>query len=829
MIDRYWKRTIPPLLVSLMAGIVAGVQYPGAGGACLAAVLAILVAVIHRLVRQRHTRVLPLCLFLGLGYLSIQPYSAPDIPTDHVARYADGSRHRIKGVIDNVPRLYDRRTKFVLGTEFIQLNGRWTGTVGRVRVTVADNSIPLRRGDKIRIEGRLRKPTNFNNPRGFDYQRYLAFQDIRVTTFVSAGRLEIVSNSADRGMESALEDFRGRIATIIERDGDDAIARVLKALVIGQRSEISREVRDRFSRAGVSHLLAISGLHVGIVATLCFFVFRWFLSHWELLLRHALVRRLAAVAAIFPVVFYGVVTGMSPSTQRAVIMAGVFLIGVLIQREQDLINTLSTAALIILAVHPPALYSISFQLSFTAVLGMVHVLPKIQPGLPSGPVWIRKPLAFMVVSLVAIMSTLPLTMFYFNQASVMGVVANLVAVPMIGFIVVPLGLVVLLLAHPLPTLEGWVVAAARGILGWCMGIINYLAQSPFAAFKTVTPSLFEIACYYLLGWALFNMRGQKSLDTGGALHRGGSVSFFRRPFPGSMARIVLVVVGVALAADVSFWVYERFLRRDLRVTFIDVGQGSATLVEAPYGRVFLVDGGGFGDNRTFDVGERIVAPLLWRKKIATVDILVLTHPNSDHLNGLLYIARHFDVSEVWANNDLAFISTYAEFQSIMASRDISKPDFEDLERDRIEDGLQMEILHPAPGYRPIINQDAADGLNDNSLVLKLTFGNVSLLLPGDIELSGERQLIASGRRRLKSTILLAPHHGSKTSSSRVFLECVSPRLIVVACGRPGRSRFPHPQVMERYTRMGIAVLTTFQNGAITVVTDGQGMMVNTFR
>jgi competence protein ComEC len=829
MIDTYWKRTIPPLLVSMMAGIVAGVHFPGAGAFCLALVAICGGVLIHRLTRRHSSRGLPLLLFFGIGYLAILPWSAPEFPRHHIVHRADGNPYDINGIITTEPLTTPRRTKFVLQAESIYHNDNWRDASGNIRVTLADHAETLRKGDRVRIKGRMRRPSNFNNPGGFNYQRYLAFQKVWVTTFVNARGLEIVSRCTEQGLGAVVRKARRNIAAVIEKSANDAAAQVLKALVVGERHEIPRQVRDEFSRAGVSHLLAISGLHVGIVGTLCFFIFRWLLSYWTLLLQHALVRKLAAVLTLFPVLFYGLITGMSPSTQRAVIMVSVFLLSILIQREQDLINTLSAAALVILVVHPPSLYSISFQLSFTAVLGIVHALPKIWPQPASGPRYLKKLLSFMGVSLVALLSTLPLGMYYFNQASVIGVVSNLVAVPLIGFIVVPLGLVILLLGLALPQWAGFGVAPARWILEFCMDIISYFAQLPFAAFKTITPSVFEIVCYYLLAWAVLNMRKRMPPPNEDGAHHPVPAAGSWNPRLGKVARVVLLIAGVAVMADISFWIHERLLRRDLRVTFIDVGQGGATLVEAPYGRVFLVDGGGFGDNSTFDVGERIVAPLLWRKKIATVDTLVLSHPNSDHLSGLLYIARHFNVRQVWSNDDVSSISSYAEFNRILASQNISKPDFKKLARDQTLDGLRVEIQHPAPDYLPIRDRDFRDELNDNSLVLKLTLGNVSFLLPGDIEFEAEEQLVASGRETLQSSVLLAPHHGSKTSSSRVFLEAVAPRVVVASCGRPGRFQFPHADVLKRYTQMGFQVLTTYRNGAITMVTDGNDLKIKSFR
>jgi competence protein ComEC len=263
------------------------------------------------------------------------------------------------------------------------------------------------------------------------------------------------------------------------------------------------------------------------------------------------------------------------------------------------------------------------------------------------------------------------------------------------------------------------------------------------------------------------------------------------------------------------------------MTVLDVGQGSSALLELPRGPCILVDGGGFYDNR-FDVGARVVGPFLWTKKIATVDIVVLSHPHPDHLNGLLFIVRHFHVKEVWMNGEPVSTEPYREFLAILEREDIRVVGPKGLVETRTINGVSFDVLYPPLDFLERKATEPWRTRNNNSLVLKVSFGDVSFLLPGDIELEAEKELVAIARDRLKSNVLLVPHHGSKTSSTSGFLTCIGPDVAVVSAGWQNIFRFPHKQVLHRYEKMGSRILRTDLHGAVSVTTDGRGVDVATF-
>jgi competence protein ComEC len=285
--------------------------------------------------------------------------------------------------------------------------------------------------------------------------------------------------------------------------------------------------------------------------------------------------------------------------------------------------------------------------------------------------------------------------------------------------------------------------------------------------------------------------------------------------------IVALLTVLMFSADVGYWFFQRYWRDDLRVTMIDVGHGNASLLELPNGYNVLIDGGGFSDNRVFDVGASIVAPFLWQKKIRTIDSIVLSHPNSDHLNGLIYIAENFHVKNVWTNHETANTYGYQMFMETIKKNNIQMPAYNKITGVHDINGVHIDVLYPPGDFIEKKEIETWRNLNNNSLVLKISFGATTFLFPGDIKARAEYELISTAGDKLKSTVLLAPHHGSKTSSTKPFLEKVTPEVVVISSRWKSRFGLPHPLVLKRYKATGCRVLETAHNGAVSMRTDGR--------
>jgi competence protein ComEC len=314
------------------------------------------------------------------------------------------------------------------------------------------------------------------------------------------------------------------------------------------------------------------------------------------------------------------------------------------------------------------------------------------------------------------------------------------------------------------------------------------------------------------------------LDSDGTVGTVPSGGGFKRVQP---IWVVLGLVLSAIVADIGYWTYQRLGRQDLRATFLDVGQGSATLFELPGGYCMLVDGGGYSDNAVFDVGARIVAPFLWHKKIKTVETLILTHPNSDHLNGLIYIAEHFNVQHIWSNGEPRNTTGYRQLMKTIKDKNITHPVFRRLDRQVEVAGVKIEILNPPPGFLERRQTEPWRNLNNNSLVARFSSGAISLLLCGDIMAKAEKELVTREGDRLKSTVLFVPHHGSDSSSTSGFIDAVRPQIGIISAGWRNRYHFPHPAVLKRYRQAKTRLLRTDQDGAISLATDGLRLSIST--
>jgi competence protein ComEC len=300
--------------------------------------------------------------------------------------------------------------------------------------------------------------------------------------------------------------------------------------------------------------------------------------------------------------------------------------------------------------------------------------------------------------------------------------------------------------------------------------------------------------------------------------------------PGRKAATAILVLGlIGAGIDGGYWFYQRFGRHDLRLTLIDVGQGNAALLEFPGGRKALVDGGGSPDPAAFDVGANVVAPYLWRNKIATVDTLILTHPNSDHLNGLIFIADNFHVRTLWTNGEAREIPGYAGLMQTAARRGITVPPFPEIPRESTINGVRLQVLYPPVDF---LGRREAErwrrNENNNSLVTRVSLGEVSVLMPGDLMRAAEKELVELAGDQLRSTVLIAPHHGSRSSNSEEFLRAVMPQAVLVSCAhRPG-SGIPHPQVLERYEKQDIRIYRTDRDGAVRLATDGRQVSISPY-
>jgi len=811
------ERPLLPLACALGAGIALGYGWPARGAWAALGSAGCLMWIGMGIRHRRPALIAPLVLFCSLGYLLIQHWAAPRFPPHDIIHYAGKGTCLIVGRIDSAPVTSAYRQKFILSALLVIRHHHRYKSEGKLRVTFADDTFPLSEGSLVRLRGSIRLLHNFNNPGGFDYKRYMAARGVWASVYVPKNALKVLEGR--RGRSGPLARGRSRIAVFLEKTVGGQALGVFKTLLLGDRRGLAPETREAFQRAGIGHLLAISGLHVGIVGGVLFFLATGVLGRVPGLLWRGWVRRAAALVAVMGIWAYGILAGMPPSTQRAVLMMTLFFSSLFSGRSHDLLNALAGAALGILVFHPPAVAETSFQLSFAAVAAIILGL-----GITGGEAtvagrgfwgaWRRRVSTFGLVSLYATLGTLPLVMGCFHQISLVGLPANFIFVPLIGFCVLPLGLGAVCLLPASPFLASVLLWPADRLLRGCLILVQKMAAWPFSSMMTIIPTGFEIVCYYTVALLMvIYLRGRHGGRARGGLDPAATGRRFWRWTAVSCLLIVLV--------DAGYWGWQRFWRRDLRVTVVDVGNGTANILELPGGKTLLIDGGGFFDNAVFDVGKNILAPILLRKKILGIEEILLSHADSDHLNGLVYIVGHFRVERLRYHGEPADTKSYHELMRIVRERHIGTAHTPGVTGSEWLNGVCLKFLYPPVDYRhrgkgAVWRQNP----NNHSLVVQVCYGEHRFLFPGDIEAGAEQELVNTLGENLRSDVLMAPHHGSPTSGTRAFLVAVAPRTVVFSTGLiRGRAR-PARKVRARYAAVCERMYTTATNGAVIFCTDG---------
>lgn len=679
-----------------------------------------------------------------------------------------------------------------------QVDGRPVGAVLSLVVLGRPSSVAP--GDWVRFTTRLYVPRGFSNPGLPDARLIARGQGIDfVATVKSADELHPIDGPMGplawaRRWAAYL---RAAMAKAINAQLDDTSAGFVRTMVVGERTDVPDRVEDGFRAAGATHALSVSGLHLAVVVALFFQVAKWLFTRRPSLSLRVPAKVMASFVSLPACLFYTLLTGEAVATVRSAIMAATILGASIVNRPTSLPAGIAAAAILLLVDSPLVLLDVSFQLSFASVVGLGLFARWLCSGrdLDGASRWqrIRRWLGrSFSASLAASLVTTPLVAHHFGELTPAAPVGNLVLVPIVELLVLPCGLVGALLGIIHPWLGGipLFVAGQSSRLALALAdVFRQLAPVVLVRYPDWLETLLLVAAAGCLLQAFVARRSR---------HR----------------RWWLATCGlVALAAAGSLFFREmaRVRSGDLRVTFLDVGQGDSALVEGPGGFVALIDGGGRYDN-SFDTGARIVEPVLRARGITSIDLLVLSHAHPDHMNGLFRILDRFPTRELWHNASDGRNPAYHDFVRLARERGVAMRTAGAIQIQ----GLTFEILGPTLDG----TIDVTPGLdaNDASLVVRAAFAGRQILFTGDIGDHGEAELLErSGRPApIHSEVLKVPHHGSRYASSDRLIRAVSPTLAVVSAGRFNRFGLPNPVALRRYAERDVEVLRTDRDGAVTV-------------
>jgi competence protein ComEC len=735
------------------------------------------------------------------------------------------------------------RLSLLVDVDSVESEGAWQHAGATALLVAEDVPLEANVGDGVEGSARFVAPEGPSNPGEPDQRPRLRRQGVAYLGSLERGALAVTRVST--GIERRAERFRESFTRFVrEQLGPGDRAALVAALAVGERSGVSPTLADAFNTSGLAHILSISGLHLAVAVVVLAWVLRRSFALSPQLSARIAPKRLAAIVALPVTVFYVVLIGAPAPAVRAGLGLGLVLLGAALGRDPDVLNTLGWSLAAIVLIDPPSLDDPSTQLSFLGVVGLVYFTERLREFVPltppepgatgwrAGVVRAREAVLLLGLgSVAATLATAPITAINFERASIVAAVANVTAWPA-STLIVPAGALAAAVYVVSPTLAGPLVHLA-GVCAWGLAwCARFFARWPAAAVRVAPPTGLAIAGYAVLVVALANVRRWNRI----------------RAFSAATLGATLLAAGAWPSSAAS---------GRLEVTFLSVGQGDSTVVRFPHGGTMVVDAGGEVSQR-FDPGERIVTPFLRSEGIRKIDVLVATHPHPDHIGGLPALLQRFDVGELWENGEVTEDGPLAALIDAARERHIpvvefhgpglpdqcpglapladSLPDVAPLAvgdprctpsfPERTTDGVRVQILHPLNGPEKASFPELDE--NDNSLVLRLTYGRVHVLLSGDIEHEGESLLLGRGVD-VSAEIEKAPHHGSRTSSTPEFIKAVHPKYVVFCVGEHNQFGFPAPEVEARYAAAGCQRFRTDEDGAVTFTTDGDRIEVARFK
>ena len=668
----------------------------------------------------------------------------------------------VTGVVASIPLEEKRKRRFEFDIETFEYNKKQLPSIGKVRLSwyikrgKKNSELVIKAGQRWQFWLRLKQPHGFMNPGGFDYEAWLYQKKITATGYV---RINTKKNQFAKKLNEEVNGYSmlllrqklyDKLKTITAKTSYGGI---LIALAMGERTGISTEQWQVFRATGTSHLVAISGLHIGLLAGFVFLLTRLVWPYFGSAALILAAPRAAALSSFIVAAFYAALSGFAVPSQRALIMLSIVMFAIFWRHKVQSSQVLSLALLCVLLFDPNSVLSPGFWLSFAAVT-IIGVAASARLNIDkSWRIWGRLQWRISV-------ALIPLLLFLFQQASLISPIANLIAIPVVSFLVVPFVLLATTMALYLPDIALMIYTLADTILTGLWWFLSYLADLPVSEWFGIKPDIFSLllACLGII--LLLTPKGWPAKALG----------FF----------LIIPLIWPSTQSPAY---------GEAEVTLLDVGQGLAAVIQTNKHVLLFDTGPKFSES--FDTGAAVIIPFMRQKGINKLDMLIVSHKDNDHRGGLNSIQSEFKIEQL--------LSSYKELGSrpCLAGQSWKW------------DGIVFELHNPS-------TSESYQTRNNASCVLRISGGGQSILLSADIERQTEKQLVTKLGKQLKSTYLVSPHHGSKTSSSQPFLDAVEPSYILIPVGFRNRYKMPHMSVLARYSKMNIPIYKTDQSGAISI-------------
>ncbi len=692
--------------------------------------------------------------------------AAQMVHSERLPEYLAGEVLQVTGQIDSLPKIQDKRSSFIFAIDKVWHKGQLLEHPSRVRLNWYSSRESLKAGDKWLLYIKLKPARGLANPGGFDYERWLFENRIGATGYVfNKGNHKKIAIAPWYSIDSWRQTLSDKLS---DAYGESPHLSLVKALLIGDRSEVSAAQWEVLTATGTNHLLAISGLHIGLVALATFWIFTRLFKRSGRLLLYLPAYKMAAIMALFAATLYAALAGFAIPTQRALLMLSVVLVFMLLNRRLAPLRILSIAVFIVLLYDALAILSVSFWLSFFAVVVIIY---SMQGRLKPSGLWWQWGRLQWAISLAMI----PVLLFSFQVFSVVSPLANVIAVPWVSFIVVPLIFVAVFFCA-IPPLFNFTLGLIDLSLDALWWLLAFFANLPLSQYHGTIEHDWAFIAAIVGILLLLSPRG-----------------------------LPLRLPGIILLSVVFFSSNDRLPVDAFKLHLLDVGQGLSAVIETQQYILVYDTGAKFGDS--FDMGKAVVTPFLRSLGKSKIDVLLISHGDNDHIGGMQSLRSNFVIDTLLsgAMHKTAFDNAAQCFNQRW-----------------YWDGVLFEIIHPM--------KSAKYAGNNSSCVLKVSNNRYSVLLTGDIEAGAERNLLKSRPDVLDVDVLIAPHHGSNTSSTEAFISATSPEWILFPAGYRNRFGFPKQKVVSRYQQQGSQSLMTGNTGTIEFYFGQQAeLQYSTFR
>ncbi len=774
-------KIIPPLL-GLITGILLS-EY--LGSPWLAITILAPVAGISALLFPS----LRFLIFIPIGLLfSAGPFDSPGVSVTSFS----GTKIDLEGTVYRSPEKKETGSRLFLDSEYAIADGVSSPVSGKVIISTAGEAPGVSYGDRIRVIGLKLKPiNNYRNPGGFDVRKYYERQGVYATGFVE-GDEYIISFGRDKSYSPviySLDRLRLEYGNYVRENFSSPENEILNALTIGEDGGIPPGVRAEFSKAGVAHVLSISGLHVGAIAVVLFLLIKWLLKRSQYLMLRFKVVRIAAALTILPLFFYTAVAGFNTPAVRAFLMISVFFLAIIAGRNENKINTLCVAAFIILLWHPWSLFELSFQLSFAAVLGILlaHKYFPFRFGT------LRDKAATLIkTTCAATFATFPLIINSFGILPVVSIPANMIMVPLVELLIVPLGLLSFLafiisghIAEPL-------ISVNIHFIRMMVFGIGKLLEIPYSSLTIPPLSVPSLVLFAALGVSVL---------------LSGKQRIFRYCLP---------FLAIAFILSAAYPVVRKKTEHNLIVNFLDAGEDkNIVFIELPGGENILIDGGYSNLDRKGYIERNVAGRFLLHSGVNKIDYLILTSTDRDHLSGASYLLENFNVARVFTNGD----KLDGGLWEAIKDKNVEWKDLAGIDEVPLGPGLGMEILKPGRNF--VIK----DSSLPRPLAVRVRYGEEALLMGEALDDAGAMTaLIDAYGGGLASRVLYMPDI-EKDAALPVFLRTVSPGLLVTGEFDPSQAN-EDTVLRKEISRM--TLLETSKDGAVTIKTGGSKLSAETY-